>query len=96
MSPEEFRAAGPVGDAAVAEFLRFYANACTRRGVTPLIENVPPVLRMRTGGVYVSDYPNYFEQVNNRLEDVWQGKTEPKAALDAAQAAIEAEEAKPK
>ena len=26
----------------------FYARACLDRGVTPLIENVPPVLRMRT------------------------------------------------
>jgi multiple sugar transport system substrate-binding protein len=44
-----------------------------------------------TGDNYLPKYPNYFEQVNNRLEDVWQGKTEPKAALDAAQAAIEEE-----
>ena len=38
----------------VERFLRFYAEACLARGVTPLIENVPPVLRMRTGGVYLS------------------------------------------
>ena len=29
-------------------------EACVERGVTPLIENVPPVLRMRTGGVFLS------------------------------------------
>jgi multiple sugar transport system substrate-binding protein len=44
-----------------------------------------------TGGTYLEAYPNYFEQVNNRLEEVWQGAKEPKAALDEAQAAIEAE-----
>ena len=35
-------------------FLRFFADACLDRGVMPLIENVPPVLRMRTGGVFLS------------------------------------------
>src|SRR5581483_12152395 len=45
LSPTEFRAAGPLDEAAVAEFLRYYADACTSRGVTPLIENVPPILR---------------------------------------------------
>ena len=54
LSPQEFRDAGPLDERAVADFLRFYARACTRRGVTPLIENVPPVLRMRTGGVFLS------------------------------------------
>jgi nucleoside-diphosphate-sugar epimerase len=54
LSPDEFRAAGPVDEGAVEEFLRFYASACTSRGVTPLIENVPPILRMRTGGVFLS------------------------------------------
>jgi nucleoside-diphosphate-sugar epimerase/sugar phosphate isomerase/epimerase len=52
LSPEEFRHGVPGG--AVEEFLSFYADACARRGVTPLIENVPPVLRMRTGGVFLS------------------------------------------
>jgi len=52
-SPDEFRASGAVDADAVEEFL-----ASTRRvvqwGVDPLIENVTPVLRMRTGGVYLS------------------------------------------
>ena len=48
-------------------------------------------MKYSTGGNYLTKYPNYFEQVNNRLEDVWQGKTDPKAAMDAAQAAIAAE-----
>ena len=41
-------------DGAIEAFLRDFADACPERGVTPLIENVPPVLRMRTGGVFVS------------------------------------------
>src|SRR3954452_11925251 len=54
MDPDEYRAHEGIDEAAVLEFLRFYAHACDAHGVTPLIENVPPVLRMRTGGVYLS------------------------------------------
>ena len=50
LSPEEFRSAPPPDDDAIQQFLRFYALTCFDRGVTPLIENVPPVLRMRVGG----------------------------------------------
>jgi nucleoside-diphosphate-sugar epimerase/sugar phosphate isomerase/epimerase len=55
-SPEEFRDGWHTGidEAEVERFLRFYVEACRARGVSPLIENVPPVLRMRTGGVYLS------------------------------------------
>ncbi|MEA2272836.1 MAG: hypothetical protein QOI98_1544 [Solirubrobacteraceae bacterium] len=53
-TPEEFRATPALDDETVERFLRFFASACLERGVTPLIENVPPVLRMRTGGVFVS------------------------------------------
>lgn len=54
MTPAEFRARGPLGEDAVEAFLRHFARACADRGVQPLIENVPPVLRMRTGGVFLS------------------------------------------
>ncbi len=54
MTPDEFRGRGPLDEAAVAAFLTFFAEACRARGVAPLIENVPPVLRLRTGGVYLS------------------------------------------
>ena len=54
LSPDDFGSAPPVDEDAVDRFLDFYARACSRRGVKPLIENVPPVLRMRTGGVYLS------------------------------------------
>ena len=50
----EFREAGPLDEERIEEFLRFYADACLQREVTPLIENVPPILRMRVGGVFLS------------------------------------------
>jgi nucleoside-diphosphate-sugar epimerase/sugar phosphate isomerase/epimerase len=55
-SPDEFRASWHAGldESEVDRFLRFYADACREQGVRPLIENVPPVLRMRTGGLYLS------------------------------------------
>ena len=63
LSPEEFRAAGPVDAGAVEEFLRYYADACVSRGVTPLIENVPPILRMRTGGVFLSQVGGHWRDL---------------------------------
>src|SRR5215208_6147118 len=54
MDPDDYRAHDAPDGEAVEEFLGFYAAACAAEGVTPLIENVPPVLRMRTGGVYLS------------------------------------------
>ncbi len=63
LSPDEFRAAGAVDDDAVERFLRFYADACVSRGVTPLIENVPPILRMRTGGVFLSPIGGHWRDL---------------------------------
>jgi nucleoside-diphosphate-sugar epimerase len=63
LSAEEFRTADEVDEPAVDEFLRFYAEACTRRGIRPLIENVPPVLRMRTGGIYVSPLGGHWRDL---------------------------------
>jgi nucleoside-diphosphate-sugar epimerase len=60
---DAFRAAGPLDSAAVASFLGFYADACTSRGVKPLIENVPPILRMRTGGVYLSPIGGHWRDL---------------------------------
>jgi nucleoside-diphosphate-sugar epimerase len=63
LSPDEFRAAGEVDRDAVDEFLRFYAEACRSRGVMPLIENVPPILRMRTGGVFLSPIGGHWQDL---------------------------------
>src|SRR3954462_4537583 len=63
MDPDEYRVLGELDDAAVQEFLAFYAQACGAQGVTPLIENVPPVLRMRTGGVYLSPVGGHWRDL---------------------------------
>ena len=67
-TPEEFgrdwRPDGPgVDERELERFLRFYADACLACGVTPLIENVPPVLRMRTGGVYLSPVGGHWRDL---------------------------------
>jgi len=62
-SPEEFRARPEVDEPAVEEFLRFFAEACLARGVKPLIENVPPVLRMRTGGFFLSPIGGHWRDL---------------------------------
>jgi FlaA1/EpsC-like NDP-sugar epimerase len=51
-APDEYERT--VDEQTVARFLRYYAETCLAHGVQPLIENVPPVLRMRTGGVFLS------------------------------------------
>jgi nucleoside-diphosphate-sugar epimerase len=63
LSPQEFRAAGPPDEAAIDRFLGFYAETCRDRGVTPLVENVPPVLRMRTGGVFLSPVGGHWRDL---------------------------------
>jgi nucleoside-diphosphate-sugar epimerase/sugar phosphate isomerase/epimerase len=70
LSPEEFRAAGGVDEAAVERFLGFYADTCASRGVEPLIENVPPVLRMRTGGIYLSRIGGHWRDLLGWLRRV--------------------------
>jgi nucleoside-diphosphate-sugar epimerase len=63
LGPDEFRTAGALDIVAVEEFLSFYARACLDRGVKPLIENVPPVLRMRTGGVFLSQTGGHWRDL---------------------------------
>ena len=68
LSPDEFRrdwrADGPgVDEDEVERFLRFFAEACLSCGVTPLIENVPPILRMRTGGVFLSPIGGHWRDL---------------------------------
>ena len=62
-TPEEFRAAGGVDEPAVEAFLRCFAQECGEHGVTPLIENVPPVLRMRTGGVFLTPIGGHWRDL---------------------------------
>ena len=63
-SPDEYRLSfGRVDEYEVERFLRFYADACLERDVMPLIENVPPVLRMREGGVFVSPIGGHWRDL---------------------------------
>jgi nucleoside-diphosphate-sugar epimerase/sugar phosphate isomerase/epimerase len=62
-APDELRRGLGYDRAEVERFLAFYAEACSKRGVRPLIENVPPVLRMRTGGVYVSPVGGHWRDL---------------------------------
>ena len=63
MTPAEYRDHGELDAAAVEAYLRFYAGACAAEGVTPLIENVPPVLRMRAGGVFLSPVGGHWRDL---------------------------------
>ena len=63
LAPDEFRTAPPLDEQAVQGFLEFFAAACVDRGVVPLIENVPPVLRMRVGGVFLSQVGGHWRDL---------------------------------
>src|SRR5215213_6526803 len=63
LSPDEFRSTGRPDEREIERFLAFYAAACEQRGVKPLIENVPPVLRMRTGGVFLSPVGGHWRDL---------------------------------
>ena len=81
-SPAEF---SPAADEdAVEQFLRFYAETCLARGVTPLIENVPSVLRMRTGGVFLSPIGGHWRDLLHWRERV----PELRFTLDTSHAAL--------
>jgi nucleoside-diphosphate-sugar epimerase len=59
-----------LAESRVESFLRFYAETCLECGVTPLIENVPPVLRMRTGGVFLSPVGGHWRDLLHWRERV--------------------------
>ncbi len=63
MPPGEFARGDSVDEQAIEEFLGFYADACVSRGIRPCIENVPPVLRMRTGGVFLSPVGGHWRDL---------------------------------
>src|SRR5205814_2222023 len=62
LEPAEYRA-HTLDETAVHRFLRFFADTCLDAGVTPLIENVPPVLRQRSGGVFLSPVGGHWRDL---------------------------------
>ena len=68
VSPDEFRAGVAVDEERLAGFLRFYADACLAQGITPLVENVPPVLRMRVGGLFLSELGGHWHDLQRARE----------------------------
>ena len=84
MPPDEFRDASRLDEDAVERFLRFYADACRARDVVPLVENVPPVLRMRVGGVFLSPLGGHWRDLLR-----WQERVpELRFTLDTSHAAL--------
>jgi nucleoside-diphosphate-sugar epimerase/sugar phosphate isomerase/epimerase len=63
LPPEEFRNRALVDESALERFLRFFADACESRGVAPLVENVPPVLRMRVGGLFITEIGGHWRDL---------------------------------
>ena len=84
VAPEEYRAAAPPDEDAIERFLRFFADRCLANGVTPLIENVPPVLRMRIGGFFLSPLGGHWRDLLH-----WRGRVpELGFTLDTSHAAL--------
>ncbi|HEY7196930.1 MAG TPA: polysaccharide biosynthesis protein [Gaiellaceae bacterium] len=63
LPPDEFRMRPALDEDGLARFLRFFADACLAAGVDPLVENVPPVLRMRIGGVFLSEIGGHWRDL---------------------------------
>jgi nucleoside-diphosphate-sugar epimerase len=63
LPPDEFRARRLLDEDGVRRFLRFFADACLCRGVQPLVENVPPALRMRVGGLFLSELGGHWRDL---------------------------------
>jgi nucleoside-diphosphate-sugar epimerase/sugar phosphate isomerase/epimerase len=63
VEPELYRAGYAPDRGQVEAFLRFFAKTCGEAGVRPLIENVPPILRMRVGGVYLSPIGGHWRDL---------------------------------
>jgi nucleoside-diphosphate-sugar epimerase/sugar phosphate isomerase/epimerase len=67
---DQYRAGFVPADHEVERFLRYYAQACLARGVKPLIENVPPVLRMRVGGIFLSPIGGHWRDLKRWRERI--------------------------
>jgi nucleoside-diphosphate-sugar epimerase/sugar phosphate isomerase/epimerase len=84
VEPDRYRAGYVPADADVRRFLEFYADTCLDHGVTPLIENVPPVLRMRVGGTFLSPIGGHWRDLQK-----WRGRIPSLAfTIDVSHAAL--------
>jgi nucleoside-diphosphate-sugar epimerase/sugar phosphate isomerase/epimerase len=70
VDPDHYRAGYLPVDSEIERFLRFYAETCLAHGVKPLIENVPPVLRMRVGGIFLSPVGGHWRDLEKWRERV--------------------------
>ena len=70
LDPDQYRAGYVPEDGEIEGFLRFYARTCLAHGVKPLIENVPPVLRMRVGGVFLSPIGGHWRDLHKWRERI--------------------------
>jgi nucleoside-diphosphate-sugar epimerase/sugar phosphate isomerase/epimerase len=70
VDPDQYRAGYLPVDSEIERFLRFYAETCLAHGVKPLIENVPPVLRMRVGGIFLSPVGGHWRDLEKWRERV--------------------------
>jgi nucleoside-diphosphate-sugar epimerase/sugar phosphate isomerase/epimerase len=63
LAPAAFRAREPLQEDRLRRFLRFFADTCLGAGIQPLVENVPPVLRMRVGGFFLSEIGGHWRDL---------------------------------
>jgi len=70
VDPDRYRAGYLPADQEIERFLRFYAETCLGHGVKPLIENTPPVLRMRVGGIFLSPIGGHWRDLQKWRERV--------------------------
>jgi nucleoside-diphosphate-sugar epimerase/sugar phosphate isomerase/epimerase len=70
VDPGQYRGGFVPADHDIERFLRFYAETCLGHGVKPLIENAPPVLRMRVGGIFLSPIGGHWRDLKRWRERV--------------------------
>ena len=72
------------------------ANSDPQLLAVDMWKTVVAAMKTSTGGVFIAKYPNFSEQIDQRLEKFYKGELTSKALLDEAQKAIEETIAKKK
>ena len=65
------------------------ANSDPQLLAVPMWSTITAAMKNSTGGLFISKYPNYGEQIDQRTEKVWKGELDPKQFLADAQKAID-------